>query len=176
MERTEYTFYGSLQCGCIGQPSKFLGKVSTRTVMSNVRNSNHSTNIPEAKSTNRMEQSRKTCLKLFYTLWGRWLFSSDRNSGKMFPSGAVDGKTLWSPMEIFKYHTRKSSSNRKCLWLLKLKHLHVPVEGIKLLPAGTPPSAFTDNDTLGLTSVKCRKTNIAKFPACHWQENSVHKC
>ena len=34
----------------------FPAKVSTRTVMSNVRNPNHSTNIPEAKSTNRMEQ------------------------------------------------------------------------------------------------------------------------
>lgn len=38
------------------QVKTFPKKVSTRTVMSNVRNANHSTNIPEAKSTNGMEQ------------------------------------------------------------------------------------------------------------------------
>jgi len=79
----------------------------------------------------------------------RLFSSSDRNSGKMFHSGAVDGKTLfYSPLEIFEYYTRESSPNGKYLGLSKPKHLHVPMEGIKLLPAGTPPSALTNNDAL----------------------------
>ena len=53
--------------------------------------------------------SGKNCLKFGYTLYARLSFSSDRNSGKMFHSGAVDGKALfYSPLKIFEYSSRES--------------------------------------------------------------------
>ena len=53
--------------------------------------------------------SGKNCLKFGYTLYARLSFSSDRNSRKMFHSGAVDGKALfYSPLKIFEYSSRES--------------------------------------------------------------------
>ena len=93
-----------------------------------------------------------------YTLSARLSSSSDRNSEKIFHSGAVDGKALfYLPLEIFEYYTQESSRRKesqswafeKGLFHLSVReHLHVPMEGIKLLPGSTIPSAFTNNQAL----------------------------
>lgn len=68
--------------------------------------------------------SGKNCLFFGYTLYVRLSRSSDRNSGKMFHSGAVDGKALvYLPLEIL--HPGVSASNGKYHGLSKTKHLHV---------------------------------------------------
>ena len=80
--------------------------------MSNARNTNHLTNIPEA---DRQIEWNKTFqenrLKFGYTLYVRLSSSSDRNSRKIFNFVALDGKALlYSPLEIFEYYIRESST------------------------------------------------------------------
>lgn len=91
----------------------------------------------------------------------RLFSSSDRNSGKMFHSRAVDGKALVSVVlfstgnfrilhpGVF-FVTRKESILG---FPAKPKHLHMPMEGSKFLPASAFPSAFTNSHALELMIV-----------------------
>ena len=66
----------------------------------------------------------------------------------------------------FYYFPLECGTRQEYLALSKPKHLHVPMEGIKLLPASIVPSAFTNNHTLEFMIVERRKIDFPKFVLC----------